>query len=149
MTRMFPINPTIMTIPNTKGTKRLVSMFNSSYQSSVLFSDRPGMLTVTENGDLQRSAALAVVLVYWLETERAGPTGWRTGIIISSNFVIKRKSKSYAGLGAITLTHSLSHPSQLFFSLYILFLVNISRLCFVTFFLSVTPQWKLLRSFSI
>ena len=64
MTRMFPINPTIMTIPNTTGTKRLVSMFNSSYQSSVLFSDRQGMLTVTENGDLQRSAALAVVLVY-------------------------------------------------------------------------------------
>ena len=94
MTRMFPINPTIMTIPNTTGTKRLVSMFNSSYQSSVLFSDRPGMLTVTENGDLQRSAALAVVLVYWLETERAGTAGWRTGIIISSNFVIKRNSKS-------------------------------------------------------
>ena len=44
MTRMFPINPTIMTIPKTKGTNRLVKIFNSSFQSLVLFSGKPSMM---------------------------------------------------------------------------------------------------------
>ena len=45
MTRMFPINPTSITIPKTTGTNRLVSIFNSSFQASVLFSDKPCMVT--------------------------------------------------------------------------------------------------------
>ena len=45
MTRMFPINPTTMTIPNTTGTNRLVSKFNFSFRARVLFSVKPCMVT--------------------------------------------------------------------------------------------------------
>ena len=48
MTRMFPIKPTIMTIPKTTGTNRLVNIFNSSFQSLVLFSEKPCMMLVLD-----------------------------------------------------------------------------------------------------
>ena len=46
MTRIFPINPTIMTIPKTTGTNRLVNIFNSSFQTLVLFSGKPCMVVL-------------------------------------------------------------------------------------------------------
>ena len=48
ITRMFPINPTIITIPKTTGTNRLVKIFNSSFQALVVFSGKPSMMVVVD-----------------------------------------------------------------------------------------------------